>query len=275
MTADPKLLLRDAAVGVGVGAFSGLLGVGGGILLVPFLVLAMAWGQKRAQATALVMVAMAGASGAVTYAIGDSVAWIPALIIMVGGLIGSLIGAVIVQRTADARLQILFGALLILVALRLLWPAGIAETDALPALTAPTVIGYLASGLGMGILSALFGIGGGILLIPLLITFFGFSQQLAAGTSLAVIVPISLLGALRLTKPGLTDWRIGFRFGLGAVIGAVIGASAALVIPGIALRIGFAVVLLLVALRMVLIGLRARHVHGVEGPERDSPDMEG
>lgn len=265
MPTPPKLLLRDGAVGIGVGAFSGLLGVGGGILLVPFLVLALTWGQKRAQATSLVMVAMAGAAGAVTYAVGDSVAWIPAVIIMAGGLLGSLIGASIVQRTADSRLQILFGSLLVLVALRLLWPAGIAEVDALPALTAWVVIGYLVSGLGMGILSALFGIGGGILLIPLLITFFGFSQQLAAGTSLAVIVPIAILGALRLTKPGLTDWRIGFRFGLGAVVGAVVGASAALVIPGIVLRLGFAVVLLLVALRMVLIGLRSRHVDGVGG----------
>jgi uncharacterized protein len=269
MSAAPRLLLRDAAVGVGVGVFSGLLGVGGGILLVPFLVIALTWGQKRAQATSLVMVAMAGAAGAGTYAIGDSVAWVPAVIIMGGGLLGSLLGSAIVQRTADSRLQILFGLLLVLVSLRLLWPAGIAETDALPALTAPTVIGYLLSGLAMGILSALFGIGGGILLIPLLITFFGFSQQLAAGTSLAVIVPISLLGALRLTKPGFTDWRIGFRFGLGAAVGAVFGAWAALAIPGIVLRIGFAIVLLLVAVRLVRMGIRARHIDEGQAPEQD------
>ena len=252
-----RITLRDLAVGLGIGVFSGALGVGGGILLVPFLVLALHWAQKRAQATALVMIALASVFGALTYALGGSVNWVASGVIVVGGLLGSLIGAHVVQRTADHRLQILFGALLLVVAVRLVFgstdPTG-AELD----WQIGVVIGLFASGLVMGVLSALFGIGGGILLIPILVTVFDFPQQDAAGTSLAVMAPIALLGALRLTRPGLTDWPTGLRFGIAAALGAVAGAAVALNTPADIVRAVFAAVLALVAVNMVRAGWR-RH----------------
>jgi uncharacterized membrane protein YfcA len=253
-------LFRDLLIGVGVGIFSGALGVGGGILLVPYLVLVLAISQKRAQATSLVMVAMAAGAGAVTYALAGSVAWLPAGFVIIGGLLGSLLGSYLVQRTADHRLQIAFGVLLIVVAIRLLFPTStdVATSAELPTLSPVLAAAYILIGVAMGALSALFGIGGGILLIPVLVTGFGFAQQLAAGTSLAVMVPIALFGALRLTKPGLTDWRLGIRFGLGSIIGAVGGAALALAVPGEALRWIFAVVMLIVAARMVRVGMTSR-----------------
>lgn len=251
-------LFRDLLIGVGVGVFSGALGVGGGILLVPYLVLLLSMAQKRAQATSLVMVAMAAAAGAVTYALAQSVAWLPAGFIVIGGLFGALLGSYVVQRTPDNRLQIAFGVLLIIVAIRLLFPTSVDVTtsDALPALSPSLTAAYILIGVAMGALSALFGIGGGILLIPMLVTGFGFGQQFAAGTSLAVMVPIALFGALRLTKPGLTDWRLGIRFGLGSIFGAVAGAGIALTVPGDALRWVFAIVMIIVAARMVRVGLK-------------------
>jgi uncharacterized protein len=250
----PSHLIRDLAVGVGVGIFSGALGVGGGILLVPFLVLVLHWQQKRAQATSLVMIAMSGVAGALTYAIGDSVDWRAAGIIAVGGLAGTLIGSHIVQRTADHRLQIAFGVLLVVVSIRLLFDTSTVVESPTANLGWVAIIGLVLSGIAMGILSALFGIGGGIILIPILVTFFGFGQQLAAGTSLAVIVPISLLGAVRLSGPGLTNWAVGVRYGIGAVVGASLGALAALSVPGTAVRYTFAAVLALVAIRMIRTG---------------------
>jgi uncharacterized membrane protein YfcA len=253
-----RILARDLAVGVGIGAFSGLLGVGGGILLVPFLVLALHWNQKNAQATSLVMITLASVSGALTYAFGDSVDWLAAGFIIIGGLAGSWIGSHVVQRTADHRLQILFGALLVIVSIRLILSTGDAVTTARMDFTPWQIVGLIISGLAMGVLSALFGIGGGILLIPILVTVFDFSQQLAAGTSLAVMAPIALLGAIRLTKPGLTNWPIGVRFGIGAIAGAVIGSIAALSMPAETVRIIFAAVQVFVAVRMIQTGLRGR-----------------
>jgi uncharacterized membrane protein YfcA len=252
-------LFRDLLIGVGVGIFSGALGVGGGILLVPYLVLVLFVAQKRAQATSLVMVAMAATAGAVTYGLAQSVAWLPAAFIIIGGLLGALLGSYAVQRTPDHRLQIAFGVLLVIVAVRLLFPTSVevATSEALPAITPALAAAYIIIGVAMGALSALFGIGGGILLIPVLVTGFGFGQQFAAGTSLAVMVPIALFGALRLTKPGLTDWRLGIRFGTGSIFGAVAGAAIALAIPGDALRWIFAMVMLIVAVRMVRVGLKS------------------
>lgn len=250
----------DIGVGTGVGAFSGAFGVGGGILLVPFLVLARGVAQKQAQATSLVMVTMAAAAGAVRYALNADVAWLPALVILVGGLAGAWLGAHLVQRSPNALLQVAFGVLLTIAGVRMLWPSAdeIGSVASLPEFSPALTVGYLAAGVGMGLLSALFGIGGGILLIPILVTFFGYDQHLAAGTSLAVMVPISLLGAVRLTRPGLTRWGEGARFGIGAAVGALIGASVALVISGSVLQIAFGVLLLAVALQMARRGWRER-----------------
>lgn len=252
-------LFRDLLIGVGVGIFSGALGAGGGILLVPYLVLVLATAQKRAQATSLVMVAMAGTAGAATYAFADSVAWLPVAFLIIGGLLGSLLGSYLVQRTPDNRLQIAFGVLLILVAIRLLFPtsAEVGSGTDLPELSPVLAAAYILIGVAMGFLSPLFGIGGGILLVPVLVTGFGFEQQLAAGTALAVMVPIALFGALRLTKPGLTDWPLGIRFGLGSILGAVAGSAIALAVPSDALRWVFAIVMLIVAARLVRTGLKA------------------
>ena len=258
MKALPQV--RDVGIGTGIGAFSGLLGVGGGLLLVPLLVLTRGMEQKRAQATSLVMVFTAAAGGAVTYALNSSIAWLPAVFIVVGGLTGSWIGTHTVQRTPDHWLQLAFGVLLALVAVRLaLTPsAGPGGANVIPTLTVLAGLGYVLSGVAMGFLSALFGIGGGIILIPILVTGFGYQQQLASGTSLAVMFPIALLGAVRLSRVGLTQWPLGLRFGIGSIAGAVIGALLALSLPAEVLRIIFAVVMVFISYRMIRQGWRAR-----------------
>jgi uncharacterized protein len=251
-------LPRDLAVGTGVGAFSGAFGVGGGILLVPYLVLVRGLGQKVAQATSLVMIVLAAAAGALRYALDGAVAWAPAAVLTGGGLVGVLLGVTVVQRTTDRRLQTAFGVLIAIVALRLLWPT---ETDVataadLPALTLTSLLGYAGAGLAMGVLSALFGVGGGIILVPVLVELFDYGQQLANGTSLAVMVPIALLGAIRLTRPGYTRWGPGLRFGAAAIVGALIGASVALAVSGAAVRVAFAAVLLAVGAQLAWSALR-------------------
>lgn len=260
MSAPSRRDAADLGVGAGVGAFSGAFGVGGGILLVPFLVLVRKVPQKQAQATSLVLVAMAAAAAAVRYALSGEVAWLPAAVILVGGLAGAWLGAHLVQRSPSGLLQALFGALLVVAGIRMLWEDGSAadSTATLPELTLGLTTGYLAAGLGMGLLSALFGIGGGILLVPILVAGFGYGQHLAAGTSLAVMVPISLVGALRLTRPGYTQWREGFRFGLGAIVGALVGASVALALSGSVIQTAFGVLMFVVGGQMAWRAWRGR-----------------
>ena len=109
------------------------------------------------------------------------------------------------------------------------------------------IIGFFA-----GIVGGLLGVGGGEIFIPLLIYIFGFSQQQAQGTSLAVLVPpVGLLAALRYYRAGHVDLAVAGLLALGFFLGASLGALGATRIPGQYLRQIFGVFLLLVALHMI------------------------
>ncbi len=254
----PAAGARDVTVGAGAGIVSGLFGVGGGIVLVPYLVLVRGWEQKRAQATALVMVAMAATAGLVPYAWSDTVVWTAAAAVLVGGLAGAVVGSAIVARARSWVLQVAFAGLLVVAALRLVTAPGSEGSGGVVALTPGLALAYLASGLAMGILSALFGIGGGILLVPLLVTVFGYDQRLAAGTSLAVMGLIALVGAVRQGSTGATDWRAGALLGAGGAVGGVAGALLAQVLPLTLLTWLFALLLLVTAFRLARSGWRGR-----------------
>lgn len=249
---------RDVGVGAGAGVVSGLFGVGGGIVLVPYLVLVRGWEQKRAQATALVMVAMAATAGLMPYAWSGTVVWAASATVLVGGLIGAVVGSALVKRLRSWVLQVAFAVLLVIAALRLVTAPAPEAAGGIAQMTPALAVAYVASGLAMGILSALFGIGGGILLVPLLVAVFGYDQRLAAGTSLAVMGLIALVGAVRQGSHGATDWGAGALLGVGGALGGVAGALLAQVLPLTVLTWLFAVLLVITAARLARSGLRAR-----------------
>ena len=97
-----------------------------------------------------------------------------------------------------------------------------------------------------------------VLTLPLLILAFGFTPHEAQGTSLAVMVPISLMGAWRHARRGYTDWRSGLVLGLAGVVGAPLGSLLALALAGPWLQRIFAVVLVLSAIQLVVRVVRRR-----------------
>jgi uncharacterized protein len=194
---EPKIpIWKDIAIGAVTGLTSGLFGVGGGIILVPILVILFKVNQHKAQATSLVVVALAAVTGAVTYSLADSVSWIAVPFLIAGGLLGTLLGTIAVKKVKDRILKLVFGVFLVFVAIRIVVQSF--DPAALTSQSAGLEFGpiYLLVGLAMGLLSSFLGVGGGIIVIPILITVFGFTPQLAAGTSLVVMIPIVLLGAL-------------------------------------------------------------------------------
>ena len=111
---------------------------------------------------------------------------------------------------------------------------------------------YVVLGLGAGALSGLIGIGGGIVIIPALVAFFGMSQQQAQGTTLALMVPpIGLLAAWTYYRQGFVDLRAAGLICLGFVLGGLVGARFAVGLPTVALRRIFGGVLLVMSLRML------------------------
>jgi uncharacterized membrane protein YfcA len=110
---------------------------------------------------------------------------------------------------------------------------------------------FLAIGLTAGVLSGLFGIGGGIMIIPALIFFAKFPTKLALGTSLgALLLPVGLLGAYTYYKGGHLDIRASLLIALGLFFGAWGGARLAQVLPTAALQRMFAVFIVIMAVRL-------------------------
>ena len=127
------------------------------------------------------------------------------------------------------------------------------------------VLALLAIGLSAGFLAGLLGIGGGILIVPALVLLLGFDQHVAQGTSLLVIIPAAVAGSLTHYRRGRLVVRDAAVVAAGGVIGAAIGSLSALSIDDLLLQRLFAIVLLVVAARMLLAS-RSRPAPGVEAP---------
>lgn len=115
----------------------------------------------------------------------------------------------------------------------------------------PAVSRLLASGLAAGAASGLLGVGGGIVLVPLLVAA-GFEQHRAHATSLAAIVPIALAGAATFASQASVSWIAAAALAAGAACGAPLGARAMAATGARGLRLAFGLVIVAVGLAMVL-----------------------
>jgi hypothetical protein len=113
------------------------------------------------------------------------------------------------------------------------------------------IIALVALGAVAGGSSGLLGIGGGIIMVPVLVVLFAFEQHIAQGTALAVMVPTALMGAFTYASTHKVSWISAAVMIVGAVIGARYGAAAALHLPRDVLRILFALLLVGIAVRMM------------------------
>lgn len=106
-------------------------------------------------------------------------------------------------------------------------------------------------GFGIGVLSGLLGIGGGIFMVPLLVAYFAFDQHLAHGTSLAVVIPTAIVGSVVYGIHGNVDMSMAANLVVGSMIGAGIGARMMKKLPALQLKRIFGVMLALVGVRMI------------------------
>lgn len=115
------------------------------------------------------------------------------------------------------------------------------------------VIFYILLGLIAGIAGGIFGIGGGLILIPALVIIFGMSQHVAQGTSLAVMIPpVGILAALKYYQSGNIKLNIALWIAVGFVVGGFIGASLIQPVNDITLKRLFGILLALSSIRMIM-----------------------
>lgn len=223
------------ALGLVSGVLGGLLGIGGGAVVVPGLVLLLGFGQHRAHGTSLAIVLFMSVAGALAYSRFGNMDWRLSTETAAGGVAGAWLGGRVVGRLRGATLRRLFSAFLLVVGVRVI-VAGLALRQ--PGATVPPEPGWLDStllgsvvavgvGLVTGFLSSILGIGGGMVLVPALAILLHVPQKMAQGVSLAVIIPTALAGMLLHRRMGNVVKRAAVWVGTGGLVGAVLGAELA------------------------------------------------
>jgi uncharacterized membrane protein YfcA len=243
-------LVRAIAVGVVAGAMSGLFGVGGGILIVPALVMVMGFEQRFAHGTSLAAVLPIAVSSMTSYATSGKIdVWV-GVFLSIGAVAGAVIGTAILHRLPHDALALGFAMLLLATAVRMLTDQGDATGRA--DLTLLGAVALVAIGVTTGILAGLLGVGGGIVLVPAMIVGFGVPAAVAKGTSLLVIIPTSIMGTWRNRTKSNVDLRVAATVGLAGVVSAFAAGKVSVGLSERTSNLLFAVFLVAIAAKMLL-----------------------
>lgn len=240
MPSLPMLMLGGGFVGL----LYGLFGVGSAFAT-PLLALMGVPGviAVTAPLPGILPGSFAGAWG---YARRERVDWATARRAAIGGVPGAVLGSELTHFVGGPIVLALSGVTLLAVGVRVLLPGGASPERAAARRARPVLVA--GSAFAVGAVAGLLANGGGFLLVPLLLVWFGLDMNRAAGTSLVVATALSAPALLVHSLAGDVDWTIALIFGLGLVPGALIGARAAMHLPIARLRLAFGASLVLVAL---------------------------
>jgi uncharacterized membrane protein YfcA len=233
--------------GLAIGLMLGLVGGGGSILAVPVLVYVLGEPVKAATTESLLVVGTAAFVGAADYARIGRVQIRTALGFGAAGAVGAIAGTAL-NRLVNGRVLLLAFALLLLA-------AAVAMLHRRPEPPASASTHSFArigpAGLGTGVLTGFFGVGGGFVIVPALVLLLGLPMAVAVGTSLLVITLTSAAALAAHLTSGSIDWTIASSFTGAAMAGALAGRRlGASIKPQ---RLGQLFALLLIAIAMFLV----------------------
>lgn len=239
------MLVEGIGYGAIVGLSLGLTGSGGSILAVPLLVYGMGMPVGEAVFLSLAIVGLIALSGAIRQGIARQVDWAAAALFAVTGMTTS---PVVLHFAAamDPGLRLaMFAGVMVVAALRMALPNLVQAQWKPPADGRASVYKALGGGIVAGGLAGLFGIGGGFVIVPLLVTLLLLPYRRAVGTSLAVIFMVSVSGVgYGLFSAEPVDWRILGLCALGGVVGMAVGTALVRRLPELVMRRAFAAIIL-------------------------------
>lgn len=254
------MLIGELVVGIAAGVLAAMTGGGGGLVFVPVLLL-MGLPVAEAVATSNVGILITTAAATVSNARAGDVPWRRVLEIGIPAVLMAPLGALVAVRMPGALLLALLAGLNVVNAILAGRPVAGADPDvddaaptedssALPARTIPRIAATGGSG---GFLAGMFGIGGGLVVVPLQIIWLRTPIKVAARVSLAVIVFSSAAAILgHLWSGGGIHWDAGIALGLGGLIGAPVGSFLLRRITPRAATVLLQVVLLAVAAQLTM-----------------------
>ena len=241
--------MASMGIGLAAGLLSGLFGVGGGILIVPGLVLFAGMPQRRAHATSLAAILPIAISGAAGYGLEGAIDWVAVGLLTIGGIAGTFLGTSLLRRIPERALRLIFAAFLLVAAALLPFEASAQPGAVIQPLAAVflVLVGALAGGL-----AGLLGVGGGIVMVPGLILLASVSPAVAKGTSLVAIIPTSLVGTLRNIERNDVDLPSSAWIGAAGVVASFAASLLSVNLePGLS-AVLFGILLVAMAIRMLL-----------------------
>lgn len=249
-------ILPLALLGALTGMLSGLFGIGGGVILVPMLVMFLGFQQRLAAGTSVAAILPAAVVGGIGYAIQGNVDWIAAAALAVGVIGGAQLGSFLLSRVPTGFLRWMFMGFLAIVVVSL-WFVVPQRDDAIT-MTVLTAILLVFTGFVTGVLSGLLGVGGGVVVVPVLMFFFGASDLVAKGTSLIMLIPGSLSGTLGNARRRNVDLRSAAVLGIAASLMSPIGSVVATHIPPFWSNVAFSILLAFILVQMLVTTVRKR-----------------
>lgn len=252
----PRAYTAFIGIGLLAGILSGLFGVGGGTVIVPLLVLLLHFDQRLAAGTSLAAIVPTASVGVISYAVSGSVAWIPALLLAAGAVVGAQIGTRLLPRISQTVLRWGFVGFLVVVIITLFLV--IPSRDAVFELSWLTGIALVVVGIATGILAGLIGVGGGVIVVPVLMLAFGTSDLVAKGTSLLMMIPTAISGTVGNIRHRNVDLRAAAIIGFSACTTTALGAWLATILDPTVANMLFAAYLAVIAVQMAMKAIRGR-----------------
>lgn len=264
------MLLITILLGVFVGFSLGLTGGGGAIFAVPLLVYGLGLPAREAIGVSLLTVGSTALVGFIQRARRGLVEFPTGLLFAVAGMLGAPLGAWLADRTPERVLLSSFVVLMLFIAVRI-WSKANDATARLPIIahdnagptcqrdpqgklriTSPCAILLGFVGLAAGVLSGMFGVGGGFIIVPALVVFSGMGMQRAIGTSLLVIMLVSAAGTATHVLAGKDlDLTTAGLFTAGSIGGLFGGSALAQRLAGPVLQKVFAAAIVFVAMYVI------------------------
>ena len=258
-TISSRLKMMQIAIftiGIFAGLLGSMLGVGGGFLIVPLLVLILDIPMHLAVGISITSVVMTSVSSSIIYAKKGLVDFKLGIFLEMATTTGALVGSYTALLLPEYILEIIFGVVLIYASLKMVFSKKESkEKKTLESLSHKRLVLGLGGSFIAGIASGMLGIGGGTLKVPILVLILGIATRTAIATSTFMIGLTASVASLTYQAHGLIDpIQVAFII-LGIFIGVRIGSHIAMKIKSLTLKRMFGVILFLFALRMLLKGL--------------------
>ncbi|RPI79283.1 MAG: sulfite exporter TauE/SafE family protein [Desulfobacteraceae bacterium] len=231
-------------IGFLAGLFGGLVGIGGGVVMIPMMVGIKKLSQHQAHGTSLVVLVFTGITGAVIYyATKGAVDFVAAGLLATTAILTAHKGAHLAHDLPEWKLKKIFGAFIIVISLLLVLKTYIPHVSD-PLGGWAKVIILLSAGALTGLISGMMGVGGGSLMVPAMVLLVGMNQHLAQGSSLLAMIPAGAAGAWTHHKLGNVQTDLLYGLIPGVIGGAFLGSSIANYLPENILRVVFGVVII-------------------------------